>query len=545
MAGYLIRGATVYDGTGAPGRRADVVVEGERIASVGPGLPKGTAGRVVIDGDGLALAPGFIDLHSHADFTLPAFPGAINSLSQGVTSEVIGNCGFSPAPVNLADDREAKLRALTGGIGPELDFDWASFGEYQDRLDAKRPAVNLMALVGHSALRIAAMGMEDRHATPAELAEMRRLMRESLDQGAWGFSTGLVYPPGSYGDTNEVVEIARDLRAADALYASHIRNESDDVHVALEEALGIGRELGVRVEISHLKAAGGRNHGRMPELTGMITEARARGLDVHSDGYPYDAGSTMLNQLIPPWAHDGGIEPLVERLGSAELRRRMRHDIDTGLPGWQNLVAAAGAWDRIIVASVTRPDLRYAEGRTVADLAGAAGADPLEWTMDFLAADMAAPVMIIRMMHPKDVDVAMTFPMEGLGSDQLAVTSDDARVHPRCYGTFVRFLAQYVRERRLLPMEEAIRRMTGLAAGVIGVKDRGRIAPGLAADLVLFDPTTVADQSTYEQPTRLARGVEWVFVNGRPGVARGEIVDRGLGRVLRRPGSRAAAAADA
>lgn len=533
--GFLIRGATVHDGTGSAGRRADVAIEGERIAGVGPGLARQGVGQVVVDGDGLVLAPGFIDMHSHADFTLPAFPAARNSLSQGVTSEVIGNCGFSPAPVELSDDRESKLRALTGGIGPELDFDWTSFGGYLDRLDAKRPAVNLMALVGHSALRIAAMGMEDRPATPAELATMRRLLRESLAEGAWGFSTGLVYPPGSYGGTDEVLEIGRELTAADALYASHIRNESDDVHVALAEAIGIGRELGVRTEISHLKAAGRQNHGRLPELTGMLDEARRGGLDIHSDGYPYDAGSTMLNQLIPPWAHDGGIEALVERLRSAEQRTRMRHDIEHGLPGWQNLVRAAGTWDRVIVASVTRPDLAWAQGRTVADLAAWAGKEPLEWTMDFLVEDMGAPVMIIRFMDPRDVDVAMTYPYETLGSDQLAVTSDGARVHPRCYGTFVRFLAQYVRERNLVPMEQAIHRMTGMAADVVGLRDRGRVATGLVADLVLFDPATVADAATYDEPTLLARGVEWVFVNGSPGVERGRVVGRDLGRVLRRP----------
>jgi N-acyl-D-aspartate/D-glutamate deacylase len=381
------------------------------------------------------------------------------------------------------------------------------------------------------------MGMDDRPATTAELAEMRRLLRESIDQGAWGFSTGLVYPPGSYGETGEVLEIGRALSETNTLYASHIRNESDDVHVALKEALDIGRTLGVRTEISHLKAAGRQNHGRLPELVGMLDEARRGGLDVHSDGYPYDAGSTMLNQLIPPWAHDGGIEALVDRLRSPEQRARMRHDIEHGLPGWQNLVRAAGTWDRIIVASVTRPDLAWVQGKTVAELSAAAGVEPLEWTMDFLVEDFGAPVMIIRFMDPRDVDVAMTTPTEGMGSDQLAVTSDDARVHPRCYGTFVRFLAQFVRERNLVPMEQAIHRMTGMAADVVGVRDRGRVAQGLAADLVLFDPATVADRATYDEPTLLATGVEWVFVNGRPGVARGELVARNLGRVLRRPAS--------
>ncbi|HVA85668.1 MAG TPA: D-aminoacylase [Candidatus Saccharimonadales bacterium] len=533
VQGVLIHGATVVDGTGAPGRRADVLVRGGRIAAVGRRAGTEPGDRVV-DGDGLALAPGFIDLHSHADFTLPAFPAAINSLSQGVTSEVVGNCGYSPAPLAGDPGRAEEFRAYARGIGPDLDWSWRSFGEYLARLAAARPAVNCMPLAGHGALRVAAMGMADREATLGEIATMRRDLRDALAAGAWGMSTGLVYPPGVYAPTAEIVEVGRELTHAGALYASHIRNEADGLLGAVDEALAIGLALGVRVEISHLKAAGRRNHGHVPHATAAIAEARARGLDVHCDAYPYDAGSTFLSQLMPPWVHDGGVDGIVERLGSAEVRARIRADIEHGLPGWPNLLEAAGSWDRILIASVGSPARAFAEGSTVARLAADAGVDPLEWTFDLLVEDRAAPVMIITMMDEEDVDAALRFEATGIGSDQLGVTSDSARVHPRCYGAFARVLGRYVRERGVLQLETAIHRMTGLPAAVLGLRERGRIATGAIADLVLFDPATVADQATYRAPTRRALGIEAVLLGGRFAVDGGQIVARDLGQVLRR-----------
>jgi N-acyl-D-amino-acid deacylase len=535
--GVLIHGATVVDGTGSPGRRADVLVRGGRIASVGP-RPAATTGSIagdrIVDGDGLVLAPGFIDLHSHADFTLPAFPTAINSLSQGVTSEVVGNCGYSPAPLAANPERAEEFRSYSRGLGPDLEWTWRSFGEFLDRLSAAHPAVNCLPLVGHGALRVAAMGMAAREANPEELARMRQGLHNALSAGAWGMSTGLVYPPGAYAPTEEIVEIGRELTAANALYASHIRNEADGLLSAVDEALEIGRTLRVRVEISHLKAAGRRNHGHVPQAIAAIAEARARGLDAHCDAYPYDAGSTFLSQLLPPWVHDGGVDAMVERLGSSEMRTRIRADVDHGLPGWPNLLEAAGSWDRILIASVGSPARSAAEGFTVARLAADAGVDPLDWTFDLLVEDRAAPVMIITMMDDADVDAAIRFEATGIGSDQLGVTSDTARVHPRCYGTFARVLGRYVRERNLLSLETAIHRMTGLPAAVLGLRERGRVAAGAVADLVLFDPATVADTATYDAPTRRARGIEAVLISGRFAVDGGQIVARDLGRVLRR-----------
>ena len=531
--GILVRGASVIDGTGAPRRQVDVSVVGDRLAAVGSGL-RAEPGQRVIEAGGLVLAPGFIDLHSHADFTFPSFPGAINSLSQGVTSEVIGNCGYSPAPLSTNAEFARTWPEVSRGIGPNLDWAWGTFAEYLARLDTERPAVNCLPLVGYGALRVAAMGMSDRAATPAQVETMRAGLHEALGAGAWGLSTGLVYPPGAYTGTDEIVAVAGELKAINGLYASHIRDESDHLLAAIDEAIEIGRRLGVRVEVSHLKAAGRRHHGTLGRATEAIAAARRSGIDVHADAYPYEAGSTFLSQILPPWVHEGGLGEMLDRLRSVDVRLRIRRDIERGLPGWPNLLEQAGGWDRVMIASVGRPDLASAEGSLVSRLAADAGVDPLDWTFDFLVADRGAPVMIITMMDWADVETALAFEWTGIGSDQLAVTSDSARVHPRCYGTFARVLGRYVRERNVLTLEAAIHKMTGMPAEILGLSGRGRITPGAVADLVLFDPATIQDESTYEAPTRLATGVETVMLGGRVAMDRGRVVARDLGRVVRR-----------
>ena len=357
----LIRGATVVDGTGRPGWQGDLAVEAGRISAVGPGLPRDSARRV-LEADGLAVTPGFIDMHSHADFTLPAYPDALNSLAQGVTTEVIGNCGYSPAPMSKAPALADAQRAAARGLGPDLAWDWTTFGEFLDRLDAARPAVNCIALVGHGTLRLGVLGADDRAATPEELEAMRAGTAEALEAGAWGMSTGLVYPPGSFAPTDEIVAVGEPLRGAGGLYASHIRNENDALADALREAVEIGRRLGVQVEVSHLKAAGINNHGRAGEALGILDEARAAGGRVGQDAYPYTAGSTLLTQLLPPWAQEGGVGPMVERLRSHEMRERIAADCRTGLPGWPNYNISAGGYDRITIAAVVEPGLDRARG---------------------------------------------------------------------------------------------------------------------------------------------------------------------------------------
>jgi N-acyl-D-aspartate/D-glutamate deacylase len=528
----LIRGAMVIDGTGGPAVQADVAIERGRIAQVGARRAIPGAARVV-DAGGLALAPGFIDMHSHADFTLPSYPDAINSLAQGVTTEVIGNCGYSPAPLardnGLADDQ----RAAGAGLGPDLDWAWETFGQYLDRLDKARPAVNCVALVGHGMLRLAVLGAEDRAATPAELDGMRDAAAAALADGAWGMSTGLVYPPGSYAATDEIVAIGQALKPVDGLYASHIRNEGDDLADALHEAIEIGRRLGVRVEVSHLKAAGRRNHGRSREALSILDEARAAGVRVHQDAYPYLAGSTLLSQLVPPWVHDGGTDALLERLGTADVRARVAADIRDGIPGWPNYVVASGGWDQIRIAAVVDRALSALEGQSIARAATDRGLEPLTLALDTMLADRGATTMIVSLMDADDVDAIIADPSTSIGSDQLGVTSRGARVHPRAYGTFVRILGRCVRERGLLDLPTAIHRMTGLPATALGLKDRGRIEIGGIADLVLFDPSTVADESTYDDPCAAPVGVDAVLMDGVFAIEGGLPVTLSLGRVLR------------
>ena len=533
MLDLLIRGATVADGLGNPFRRADVAIADGRIVAVGRADAEGGARRVV-EADGLVVAPGFIDMHSHADFTMPAFPCARNSLDQGVTSEVIGNCGYSPAPISDDPRRADEQRASCHGLGPDLAWDWRTFAEYLDRLDAARPSVNAIPLVGHGMLRLATVGADARAATTAEIDTMRSLAADALGAGAWGMSSGLVYPPGSYATTDEITAVGAALQPVDGLYASHIRDENDGVADALREAVEIGRRLGVPVEVSHLKAAGIPNHGRAAELLAILGDARAGGLRVTQDAYPYIAGSTLLTQLLPRWVQDGGTSAIIERLGSPDVRARIAADVRDGLPGWNNYLRSSGGPDAITIAAVADSSLRGLEGLTLARAASAAGTDPLTLVLDTIVADRAATVMIVRLMHEADVEAIVDDPSTLIGSDQLGVTSDDARVHPRAYGTFARVLGRAARGPDPNRLATAIQRMTGGPAAVLGLTDRGRIAPGLVADLVVFDPATVTDASTYDEPTLAPIGVELVVLAGRVAVERRKAVDLGLGRVLRR-----------
>lgn len=528
----LFRGATVYDGSGGRGVQQDVLVRGERIVALGEEAA-GISAKRVVDAGGLALAPGFIDLHSHADHTLPAFPRATNSITQGVTTELVGLCGFSVAPVSPDPPRRRQLQELSSGIGPDLDWSWRTFGEYLDYFDRARPAVNVAPLVGHHALRIFGMGIEDRAPTQAELSSMRQALADALAHGAWGMSTGLVYVPGSFANTDELVELGRELQREDALYVSHIRDESDGLVGAVDEAIEVGERLRIRTQVSHLKITARRNAGRIGPAIQHLEAARARGVRAHADVYPYLAGSTFLHQVLPPWIKDGGMDAMVERLRIPEQRQRLRHQIEQDSSTWANHVSAAGGWHNIMIASVHNPARRSDEGRRVADLALEADTDPLDYSLDLLVADRGATTMIVFLMDERDMRQALSWRWSAVGSDQLGVTSPSARVHPRAYGTFARVAGWAVREAGLFPLEEAVRKMTGLAADILGLRDRGRVAPGLMADLVLFDPASVGDAATYDEPTRTARGVEYVMLAGELGVDHGKVVRLDLGRVLR------------
>ena len=527
MYDLLFRRIQVLDGTGGAPFVADVGVERGQLALVGSG--RGARAARELDGDGLALAPGFIDLHSHADMTLPAFPQARNSVQQGVTTEVVGNCGFSPAPV--VREHAAELRRLVEGFGPDLDWSWRTFGEYLDILDRCRPPVNVVALVGHGALRLAATGFEDRTARPDEIDVMASLLRQALAEGAWGLSTGLDYPPGTFARTAELVALGRVLAGQPACYFAHVRSAAATWREALAEAAAVGRASGGPVHVSHLNSSAAV-WGGGADAVEVLEEARGQPLRIYADAYPYTAGSTYLSQLLPPWTFEGGAEALLARLRSPDQRNRIRAEIERGDKG------ASGArvdFDKVLVTAVVREHNRRWEGVPLAEAARISGQAGHDFLFDLLIDEDAGTVMVQFSMEEDDVRHALRWRHTAIGSDQLGVISDSARVHPRAYGTFARVLGRYARDEPLFSLPEAVRRMTGLPATILELEDRGRIAEGLVADLVVFDPARVADRSTYRDPTLPPVGIQRVVVNGQVVVENGQVTGR-AGRVLRPPG---------
>lgn len=525
----LIRGGEVIDGTGAPRRRADVAVEGDRISAVDTGL-QGEALRI-IDARRLVIAPGFIDIHSHSDLFYLEVPAAESKLRQGCTTEVVGMCSFSPAPVR--PERRELVRAWAAGIGARLDVRWTTFGEYLDVLRAVRPSVNVAHLVGHGALRLATMGPEQRVAGPDDLRAMERMLGEALDAGAFGFSTGLVYPPSAYATTEELVTLARFMAPRGGLYFSHVRGESATVEAAIAEAIRVGEEGGVGVQIAHVKVAGREHWGRLEAVLRLIDEARARGLDVSGDAYPYHAGSTKMDNLLPAWVHDGGPTRLLERLSDTRARRRIVAECLVDGERWRTAAMGTVAFDEIQIATCARAEL---EGLTLAQLARRWGRPPAETLMDLLLEEQATVSMVVFSQSPENVARVLAHPAIMVGSDSLGLTTGPGphrgKPHPRMYGTFPRVLGEFVRDRRILTLEAAVHKMTGMCAERLRLRDRGRVAPGFAADLVVFDPATVGDEATFADPHRYPRGIPYVVVNGAVVLDDGRFCAAGTGRIL-------------
>ncbi len=523
MPNLLIRDAVVLDGRGSPPRRASVSVEGERIAAVTDGGVPGA--DVVVEATGLVLAPGFIDTHSHADLSPFVEPWMDSAIRQGITSVVVGNCGTSPWPGAGLEE----AAQLVGVSASDIPATWTSFAGYLDAIDEARPACNVAALVGHGAVRGEAIGAERRPPLPDELERMRRSVADALDQGAVGMSTGLIYPPGMHAATEELVELARVAGERGGIYASHIRDEGRRVGDAVAEAIRIGRDGGLPAHISHLKVESSYVWGRAGELLSQLDGAGAEGADVSADQYPYTAWETSLATVLPPWAPVADLRKLA---ADPATRTRLEFSIEHGEPGWAGNVDGIG-WERIVVGS-HEPNASIS-GRSIADLAEARDTPPTDIAIELLLADPFTG-MIGHGMLEDDVRLIAARPDVMVGTDGVAIAPDGPLgrffVHPRYYGTFPRILARYVREAGLLDLATAVRKMTSVPAERFGLNDRGRIQEGGFADLVLFDPTRVADEATFERPHAFATGIELVVVNGR--VAwNGTRVDR-AGRSLRR-----------
>jgi N-acyl-D-amino-acid deacylase len=529
MHDLLIRGADVVDGTGAPARRIDVAVANGRISALGPDL--GDARRV-IDAPGHVLAPGFIDIHTHSDYSLPANPRAESKIRQGVTTEVVGNCGYSVAPVPA--DRVGMLRDYLAASGPWYDFRETTFARYIDEFP--KTSVNAVLQVGHNTLRLVTVGMEPRGPRPDELAEMIRLLEEALDAGAIGLSSGLFTPPGAFAGREEMHALGAVLRRHGAAYASHVRNEAGGVLDAVDEAIALGEACDLHVQIGHLKVSGTENWGTAAKLLERIERARRRGVRLDGDQYPYTTATNPLRNLLPAWLQEGGIDRMLGRLADPDVRLRVADEIaERGCGSFGKLPS----WDAVRLAlTVGHPGHA---GRTIGEIATELGIDGLDAVCRVLAGDGGATRVILESMAEDDVRTILATPWVHVGSDGVALApygpTAGGKPHPRYYGTFARVLGRYVREVKLLSLAEAIHKMTGAPAAALGLVDRGVIREGFAADLTLFDPATVGERGTYDDPHHYPSGILTVIVNGAAVIDEGEHTGALPGRVLRR-GSR-------
>jgi dihydroorotase/N-acyl-D-amino-acid deacylase len=533
----LIRHGRVVDGTGAPWQQLDVGVRGDRIAALGR-LDDASAERE-IDATGLVVSPGFIDLLGQSEFFLLVDNRAASKVYQGVTTEITGE-GSSIAPLN--DVMVEAARPLYDHY--KLTIDFRTLGEYFQRLSTRtHPAINVGSFVGAGSVRDFVIGKENRPATAQELERMQALVSDAMAQGALGLSTSLQYVPDRFASTDELVALASVAARAGGVYFTHQRSESGQIMQSLEEVAAIAERAHIPAEIWHLKTAYRANWGRMPEVLHFLEGARARGLDVTANMYPYTRASNGLDACLPIWVREGGIEKMIARLGDPAIRERARNDMaDPQSAGWENQWYGSGGGDGVMVASVLNPDLRQYEGMTLTAIGKKMGKDPRDAVMDLVVADRGQTSCILSMMDEADVRTALAHPLIAIGTDSEGRAEDGPLAgtssHPRGWGSFPRFLGHYVRDEHLVPLEEAVRRVTSRPAARVGLTDRGALKVGLAADITIFDPATIRDVATFESPNHYSVGVKYVFVNGRAVLADGRMTTERPGQVLRGPGYR-------
>jgi N-acyl-D-aspartate/D-glutamate deacylase len=524
----LMVGGTVVDGTGRPGRRADVAISGDRIAAVGS-IARSAAKRV-LDVSNMAIAPGFIDAHGHSDIAVLSSPHLPSKVHQGITTEVMGNCGLAVAPLGAHTDADA-VRSLLSivDVDPGVAWRWRSMAEYLSTVESQSAAINVAVLAGHLAIRASCVGFDDRAATPTEIGDMQSMVDRALADGAVGLSSGLMYPPNAYARAAELTALGHVVARHGALFAFHMRNYGDRLLESVAEVLAVAEQSGCRVQISHLAVAGQRNWGKVARALDEIGAASRRGIDVGLDIYPYLAGSTNLTQLLPRWTLEGGTGKLLERLAEPTTRSRISADIEHNrLHDWHDILLAGGVF----------PGRADPVGRSVADLAALYDLPPVEVLLDLATASRGTAVIVAFGRSEDDLRAALMHPLSMIGSDGLGLDpagpSGAGQPHPRSYGCYPRLLGSYVRDEHVLTLEAAVHKSTFQVAQRFAIPDRGVVAPGYVADLVVFDPAVIADHSTYTDPHQMATGISAVIVSGQAVLWDGQPTGRLPGVVFRR-----------
>ncbi len=541
----LIRGGTIYDGSGAAPFVGDVGIVGETVEAVGD--LSGATATTVVAAEGLAVAPGFINMLSWATESLIIDGRSQGDIRQGVTLEVFGE-GNSMGPMNNAMKQEwlddfvsymGSEEATAEVLGGALEVPWTTLGEYLDYLVAEGTATNVASFLGAATPRVHELGYEDRAPTAEELERMEGLVRQAMEEGALGIASSLIYAPGFYADTDELIALTRAAAEYGGMYISHMRSEGNGLMEAVEELVTIAREAGVPAEIYHLKAGGMQNWPKMDQVIARVEEAQAEGLHITADMYTYTAGSTGLDASMPPWVQEGGYDAWAERLRDPDIRARVAREMVTPTAEWENLMRAAGPEGTLLVGFMN-PDLRGYTGQTLAEVVEERGTSPQETAMDLVIEDGSRVQVVYFLMSEENVMKQIAIPWVSFDSDAGSMSPEppfsNFSTHPRAYGNFARLLGKYVREERVISLEEAVRKLTSLPAGNLGIAGRGSLEPGYFADVVIFDPETIIDHATYEDPHQYATGMVHVFVNGAQVLADGEHTGALPGQVVKGPG---------
>ena len=528
----IIRGGTLYDGTGRAPIKADVGIKGDRIAAVG-NLSRATA-PTIVDAKGLAVAPGFINMLSHSESSLIRDPRSLSELKQGVTTQIFGELSMGP----LNDQMKQRLRETQGDV--KYDIDWNTLAEYLNYLEKRGVSQNVASFIGAATIREYVIGLEDKPPTPEQLDQMRELVRREMEAGALGITTALIYPPAFFAKTDELIELCKVAAKYKGKYTTHMRSEGNQLIEGLQETIRISREAGLPAEIYHLKASGEANWPKMDQVIKMIEDARRQGLKITANMYTYPAGGTGLDAAMPPWVFDGGREAAYKRLQDPATRKKIADAIRTPTNEWENLYMLTGSPDRILLSSFRTEKLKPLTGKTLAEVAKMRGKDPIETIMDLVLEDRSRIGTIYFLMSEDNIKKQIRQPWVSFGSDAASIAPEGvfrkSSAHPRAYGNFARLLGKYVREEMVISLTEAVRRLTSLPATNLGLDHRGFLKPGMFADVVVFDPNTIADRATFENPHQLAVGVKDVFVNGTQVLKDGEHTGAKPGKALWGPG---------